>query len=575
MSFQIAPNPAPDPGAFASAASSSYAAGLQFATALRAAAAQHQQQLQQAQQQGLKAQMDRYLQLTKEGYTPAETVTHGERATPSTPGTFSHRDAQPGVDPSRVVSDEFGRKWVPPAPKPDASAQQTYTDQASLLKEGARPIDPQTGNVQQHTDIPRYRVDENGKVTDTGMFGINAAPENPGLVQTPPGSKTSYYPQSSDERAAQTLRQKLTEAAAMPGKMTPNTGDFSEPVMIDEKRGAVTPMTLPAGVTRNEKPEPAPKYKIENYKDEKGHVTATRMLVDGSAPPEFYNPQTKAWEPLSSSNHIGAAERPPQNTFNFPGLGGPQTPAAAQKTGDDFLQGLPPGTAATIKGIAEGRITPPSPNNRSQAAQQLLQSVMQYDPTFTTQRAQVRKAFTTGPDGKNIGALNTAIVHLGRLGDTAEALKNGSFTPGNELFNYFKDKFGSAATTNFGLLRDAVAGEMASALKGTATDVEIEKMGRSIRASNSPDQMHQVVNEGMAILKDKANTYDERYHGVVGPDQWSPILPSAKAQLDKHANPAKGGKGNPDPNAYIPGHFYGGQQYLGGDPNNPASWKAK
>jgi hypothetical protein len=146
----------------------------------------------------------------------------------------------------------------------------------------------------------------------------------------------------------------------------------------------------------------------------------------------------------------------------------------------------------------------------------------------------VRRAFTAGKNGDNIGALNTAIVHLGRLGQTAEALKNGNFTPGNELFNYFKDKFGSNVVTNFELLKDAVAGEMASALKGTATDIEIANMKRSIKAANSPSQMVGVVQEGMGILSDKANTYQERYRALMPDDPWSPILPGARAMLERY-----------------------------------------
>lgn len=210
------------------------------------------------------------------------------------------------------------------------------------------------------------------------------------------------------------------------------------------------------------------------------------------------------------------------------------TPAQQKLTGDDFLKTLPPARANLIRQMANGSIPAPSPNSRSGAAQQNLNDLMQYDPTFSAQRAQVRKAFTTGKEGQNIGALNTAIVHLGRLGEAAEALKNKSFTPGNEAYNYIRDKFGANVVTNFELLKDAVAGEMAAALKGTATDIEIANMKRSIRASNSPEQMRGVVTEGMAVLKDKANTYDERYHREMPDDPWSPILPSAKDMLARH-----------------------------------------
>jgi hypothetical protein len=181
--------------------------------------------------------------------------------------------------------------------------------------------------------------------------------------------------------------------------------------------------------------------------------------------------------------------------------------------------------------MAEGRLTAPTANSRAPGAAQRRDALLRYDPGFSEQRAQIRKSFTTGPDGRNIGALNTAIVHLGRLGNTAESLENGSFVPGNEAYNWLRDKFGSDKVTNFGLLKDAVAGEMAAALKGNATDIEIEKMGKSIRAANSPAQMRGVIQEGMAILNDKANTYNERYHREMPDDPWSPILPSAREQL--------------------------------------------
>jgi len=226
----------------------------------------------------------------------------------------------------------------------------------------------------------------------------------------------------------------------------------------------------------------------------------------------------------------------------------PVSPSATQegKFGEEFLTDLKrtsPAMAMRVKAIADGRDTIPTGRAASTGAgKQLADAVYRYDPTFSTQRAQIRRAFTTGKDGQNIGALNTAIVHLGRLGEAAEALQNGNFTPGNEAYNYFRDKLGDPAIANFELLKDAVAGEMAAALKGTATDVEIANMKRSIRASNSPAQMRGVVREGMSVLRDKTNTYVERYRRQVPDDTWSPVLPSAQKALELYgAGPASGG----------------------------------
>jgi hypothetical protein len=254
---------------------------------------------------------------------------------------------------------------------------------------------------------------------------------------------------------------------------------------------------------------------------------------------------------------------------------GSQTSAA---TGEEFLKTLDPGIQRLVTGTVRGDLTLPPANSRAPGAQELRRAVMQYDPTFNEQRAQIRKAFTTGKEGQNIGAINTAVVHLGRLADTADALKNGSFTPGNEMYQYFKDKFGSATTTNFGLLKDAVAGEMAAALKGSATDIEIANMKQSIRASNSPEQMQGVVKEGMGILSDKAKTYDDRYHRD-NPDDtsWSPILPTAKESLNRFGVPYTGSARGAEAPAQAPkdppiGTVKNGWFYKGGGAGKKENW---
>lgn len=262
---------------------------------------------------------------------------------------------------------------------------------------------------------------------------------------------------------------------------------------------------------------------------------APKPGVDVPLPPEVE----------AQRKRLYAAGRAPSAPVSAPGSG---NTATKNLTGNDYLATLDPSMAGEVRAIAEGRATAPTANARTGRAQQIRAALFQYDPTFNDQRAQVRKAFTTGPDGRNVGALNTAIVHLDRLGGVAEAMKNGSFTPQNEMFNYLKDKFGAQSVTNFSLLKDAVAGEMAAAMKGNATDIEIEKMGRAIRSSNSPAQMEGVVKEGMSLLTDKVNTYQERFRAVAPDDTtYDVLLPSARKALQKHgvARPSASGGGRP------------------------------
>jgi len=222
------------------------------------------------------------------------------------------------------------------------------------------------------------------------------------------------------------------------------------------------------------------------------------------------------------------------NNTIIPGM--PPAPGPGQMTGgEDYLKTLPVGVAAQVKAIAEGRAALPSGATRSQAAQQLRNAVFTYDPLYSDQRAQIRKSFATGPDGRNIGSLNTATVHLDQLGDAAEALKNGTFTPGNAAYNYFASMFGGAAPSNFESLKSAVAGELANALKGQATDIEIRTIGNNIMSAKSPEQLGGAVDTNLHILGAKLKTYQERYQQQIPNDPaWSPVLPSARRIYQKH-----------------------------------------
>lgn len=257
--FQPAQNPAPNPAGFAQAAS-----GI-FDTMQQIAAAAQRQRVTQQQQQ-LKDAFEQELKLRKEGYTPYMSTTGQD------PSGLKRRDAQP-VDPGRVITDAYGRKWVQPEAKgPDA--QKTFSDTTSLLEKGARPVDA-AGNVDQNTQIPRYRMDAAGNVTDTGMFGIHApAPE--GTTVTPPGSKQGYFVPGEEEKAGLKSRLDASAAAAKPGTPHVDTEHFSSPVVIDPKTGKATAIALPDGVTHNEKPEKTSKYTFSYHTDDHGNVHVLR-----------------------------------------------------------------------------------------------------------------------------------------------------------------------------------------------------------------------------------------------------------------------------------------------------------
>jgi hypothetical protein len=213
----------------------------------------------------------------------------------------------------------------------------------------------------------------------------------------------------------------------------------------------------------------------------------------------------------------------------------PTKPDGTPLTGDELYQSFG-NKSGVIKAIVEGRQSPPGGfAQKTPYWQDVMQKVYQADPQWSEQRAQVRKAFTTGADGRNIGALNTASVHLDALDEAAKGLQNGQFVPGNKLFNAVKTQFGASPPTTFEGIRNAVAGEMASALKGNATDSEIAQIKSTISNASSPAQLSGLVNSQLGILGQKLQTYKERYEQQIpGDTTYTPVLPSAQAVFAKH-----------------------------------------
>ncbi len=263
-----------------------------------------------------------------------------------------------------------------------------------------------------------------------------------------------------------------------------------------------------------------------------------------SSDPAVSGPAQAALKRLDQSR---LNSRPINNTtITIPGLGA-GTPSASQPTltGEEFMKTLPAGTAAQVRAIANGAATMPPLGTRGSGAL-LRDAVYRYDPTFTEQRAQIRKAFTTGPDGRNIGALNTATVHLDQMAEAAKAMKNGSWQPGNHLYNYIASKFGNDKPTNYAFVMNALSGETASALKGAATDPEIAHVMATLTPDMSPDQAAGVANTGLHVFGAKLNTFKERYEQQIPNDTvYSPVLPSARAVFSKYGMSETGAPNGP------------------------------
>jgi len=280
---------------------------------------------------------------------------------------------------------------------------------------------------------------------------------------------------------------------------------------------------------------PPPKAMIEQlakadtpYKEENSSVSYNNWIDQKTGKPTVYATDKQG-------NHTkveGVAPIPNRTTASNASLGGKTKTAGPGVTGLDYLNTLPKPRAALINGIVTG--AEEAPNPRSKIYESMMNDVFAVDPGWTRQRAQIRKAFATGKDGTNIGSLNTASVHLGDLLEAGEALKNGTFRPGNELYQRFSEMFGHSMPMDYDTFKTVSSGELANALKGNATDVEIHSIKQVLDRSGSPEQLSSSAKDYLKTLNQKLKTYEERYRAEVPGDAWSPILPSAKSVFDKY-----------------------------------------
>jgi hypothetical protein len=228
------------------------------------------------------------------------------------------------------------------------------------------------------------------------------------------------------------------------------------------------------------------------------------------------------------------ANQKPQSSAN----GGPveESNIRIGANGDEALAGVPETRRATVAAIVEGRMKMPTGLVlKTPWGKAVVEDVNNVDPNWSEQRAQVRRDFTTGPDGRNRAALNTASVHLDAYMQAMEGLRNGTLQPGNALYNKLATVLGQAPPTTAEAIRNAVAGEQASALKGNATDKEIEHVLTAMKDSASPEQFNSAGRAALGVMRQKLNTYQERFNEQLPDDKiWSAVLPSAKAIFDKY-----------------------------------------
>lgn len=208
---------------------------------------------------------------------------------------------------------------------------------------------------------------------------------------------------------------------------------------------------------------------------------------------------------------------------------------------------LNPNQQATAQAILEGRMTPPSSFAlKTPYWQNVMGAVFQQDPQFSEQRAQLRKDFTTGKHSTEINAINTAMAHVGVLGDAIDALDNNNIQVLNRIANSLGAQVGSDKMTTFNTIVHRVGPEIAKAYIGAGGSAgERGADEKDFDPALGLQQLKSNVAVTSQLLRSKIaslqNQWDQNKSDSMPSFEDRFIMPAAKQQLDKWA--PEGGEG--------------------------------
>lgn len=215
------------------------------------------------------------------------------------------------------------------------------------------------------------------------------------------------------------------------------------------------------------------------------------------------------------------------------------SPDLMHVTGDEFLGKLPPSSAAQVKALAEGRMAfPAGKAAASPYWQQRLAEVSQYDPEFDAinynARAGTRRDFTSGKSSANIKALNTAIGHLGQLGDQISGTASHGGFPGattlNKAENALYRSSGASGITKFEQTAGALAGELTQVYRQSGgAEADIQRYMAELDSSASLEQKQAAVANMTGLLKSRLDALNDQYNKGMG------VASGGLDVLDKHS----------------------------------------
>lgn len=150
-------------------------------------------------------------------------------------------------------------------------------------------------------------------------------------------------------------------------------------------------------------------------------------------------------------------------------------------------------------------------------------------------RGKAVKDFSTGIQGRQVNAFNTAIDHLSTMDKLSDALNNGDLKAINSLGNVIARQTGQPAPTNFDAAKQIVTAEVIKAVVASGGGVtERQEAERNFAAANSPDQLKGIINTYKQLLGGQLKSLNLQYENTTGRKDFdNKLTGDAKAELQK------------------------------------------
>lgn len=210
-----------------------------------------------------------------------------------------------------------------------------------------------------------------------------------------------------------------------------------------------------------------------------------------------------------------------------------------------FLDMLPQGYAANVKGIADYKLDISKISSIRKGEREKLASIVtRYDPTFDMSQYNTRKNFlnnlANGQLSKGIVSANTLIGHIDSLKKAYDDLHNTQIPAWNYVENVGRRVTGSGKITAINTKASAVADELETLFRASGGTLEGTRAWRkNISENASPEQSQHFIESAIELMASRLKAIDSQYENVMGkPKNFSVLNGKSKKILqDLGINP--------------------------------------